>query len=181
MPPVIVKFPEVAQTFKRALDEVLKQYFATGGTFVVGDQSIVFPAATIAFDLRFIDNPIGLVISIIGDDVYDEETFKSNNPNPGGTGKPGIEVYASVVRSIYVSSARDGANGPSNRKLVDETWSKLYAVISANWTEFASRGIIRPTLSAVPEDMRERPTVVSAYGQLKTKIRYKMSRYNLPS
>lgn len=172
-----IDFSDVAVTFKQALHQHVNVYFENGGAFTLGDKSITFPAADLVYDLRLIDTPSRLTISFIGDDIFNEKVLKVNNPNTGGTGKPGVEIWADVERSVYISSPLMGANGP-NRRLVESTWGKLYVVFAANWSAFAEHNIIRPTLSVFPEEIRERPTIVTAYGLLKAKVRFQMARYN---
>jgi hypothetical protein len=174
-----VTFPNVVDSFKAAIQEVLAAFF-NGAVHELNDTLITFPQAKIAFDIRLHDKPVGLTITILGDTVLEQREWHCHNPK--SQLHHGIEIRAAIARTVIIAVPIQGGTNTFNRKSVDQAWGNLYALFAANPKDFADRNIFLPVLDLVPSDDFTRSDIAEVSGTFTCELRMKYAKYNiLPS
>jgi hypothetical protein len=177
----VVTFVNIVESFKRAFHEVLAMYF-DGNTHKLNDQILTFPNlidnGQIVYDARFLTDapPLPLTVSIIGRQAIRDHEIK--NANPQKPNDPGVELRADIVRHVFVTGRLQDDDSLQTRKLIDEVYGLLFAVIKADHVSFGQRGILFPTLSSIPEDTSPSQHIAQAYGVLRCTVRSVYARHN---
>ncbi len=172
-----VSFPNIVDSFKLSMQEFLSSYF-DGNGHTISDQLIDFPVAKFVFDPNQIESHQQLVVAILGDSASTSSEQKCVNPNAPNTNLHGVEVRASLLRTVVISSPLQVNEQQKNRKFVDETWGKLYSLLTVSYAELSSRNIFFPEMSPFPNDIVRRSDLIQAVGILRCEVRISFARYN---
>lgn len=172
--PEVVGFPDITESFKRAMHEVLSGFF-DGNTHTINDIEIEFPQADIRFDVRLSERPVGLTIVLNGTGVTNQRDLKCSNPQASEL--HGNQLRAEIVRRVHIAIPKQGGTNNNNSLEVDKAWDKLHAVFT-QYSLFSSRNIFLPTLVPVPEELNEREDIAEVFGLFNCEIRASFARYN---
>jgi hypothetical protein len=174
-----VTFPDMVVSFKETFSGLLRSYF-DGGSHEINDTPHTFPRPEIVFDVRHLDQPIGLTIAFIGDGTGNRREGHCNHPNPPvGFSKRqhAYQIEDEIIRTLVIACPAKDIS--LNRRLIDQTWGLLFAVLETKRSEFAEVGIFSPTIPLLPADDRPREDVYEAIGIFTCKVRAVFARYEL--
>lgn len=171
-----VAFPSLTESFKKAIYEVLSPLF-DGGAHQLGNKTITFPQVKIVFDPHFIPDAEQVTMAIVGSTVLNQE--EQHCTNPDSPTKPGVAVYADIARTVFIGVNNSGPSANYNRLVLDRAWDCLYVALTAQWPEFAQRGILRPTVPVQPVDAVVNAGVIQVSGILHAQLRASYSKFNL--
>jgi len=169
-----VSFPDIVASFKTALTEILTAYF-DGQIHKVSNVDVVFPSASIVWDIRQLKRPIGLTIALIGNGIHGQKEY--NTLGSGSSGDHGKTLIAEIVRTVVISCPISPGDSGKSRNDVDSAWGSLYALF-CNKGLFSPRKIINPVLSAVPSDITDRLDIAEASGTFTCSIIVDYLAYN---
>lgn len=156
-----VTWPYIDESFKRALSEVIRPYFGSGGTFLVGGIGLYLYKCELGFQVEKVreesQNPR---ITFTGTRIGNEQRFKCEN-----AAKQLVEVYRlELLRTVFVSVPKAlvlavppysdlSPRAKSSYQTVDTVWGQLLAVANDQAAAFRQRGITNVTLASVPIEM----------------------------
>lgn len=146
-----VAFPQISETFTRSIDEVLRTYFGSGGTFTLGNKSIAIPIAELIYDVRKLNERTSATIAVIGNGINNQTEEKCTDPDDNRS--YAYEVRGSVRRDIIVGIPKGRDSENRNILHVIQIWDILYAIFATQHKTFADKGIISPRIPIVPKEL----------------------------
>lgn len=172
-----VQFPNVSESFDRALQDVLSSFFTNAeGVRLVGDVALNFPVVSLSFSAKQLyaasNDPC---VVFTGDDEVNAREEKVNDPE----GKHGFayEHRANITRTVYVKQNYDKSNPQKTIRGARRIWDCLFAVFATQNPALAQRGIFLPHLESQAKQIPSDDYVV-LYGQLRCQVRAKYTRAN---
>lgn len=171
----------MAVSFKETLHGFLSGYF-DGSAHQINNVSQDFPQSQIVFDIHNLQRPVTLTIALIGDGTTDRREHHCTHPDPPA-GTPvglakqlhGVQVQESVLRTLVIACPKQGTE--FHRKLLDQTWGLLFALLETRRKELAALGIFSPAIPLMPVDETQREDIIEASGLFTCLIRARFARY----
>lgn len=160
---------------KTSLHNILKSFF-DNASHEISDYNIVFPSAKLVYTIQEIASPQGLTIAFIGFTETGRSEEKCDNRLLDG--KPGIELRVDLLSTVFIATPIQGGDNSKNRMIVDQAWSKLYAVFT-QYSLFSAQGIFLPSLQAIPDPSVNRTDLAEVSGTFSCQARMKYARYSL--
>jgi len=167
-----VTYPDVSQSTKKCIHNVLSRYFTQGGLMNIGSRAVYFIKSDLQFH-REIDQlsrkpslePNELLlemptVSIIGSREGDSQKLKCM-----ANGKQ-IFVYKNrIYYNLVVGVTRGGSRIRIDRadrsvernsyEVIDQTWSQLRLIIDHHSNEFAEMGLRQMDMPMMPQDISD--------------------------
>lgn len=182
-----VQFPNIVESFHRALNEVLYPFLSTGNSqSLMGGIGIVFYKCDLLYsNLIFGDEPRGNpFICFIGSQTGNRRIDKVVDPKAQ---RPyAYELRQNISKTVYVGMGTSTKFDPppfeDSPRLGDmldaeNIWGQLVTVIEHQHANFAQRGIYNPRLPAIPRQVpNDNYYLVS--GELTAQIRCTFTRGN---
>lgn len=186
----VVAYPYVKETFERALEEVLSQYFSSEGTVqTISQEQIHFYHCELGFFIEKIEEPSSLPrITFTGSRSSEIQKYKCVDPK-------GVMPFAytrrdSVTRTVYVSCSKTLlikkppysnpiVTEPGSQRVIDRIWGQLFAVTESQQRAFCDRGIIYPSLDVLPTQASHVDYFMAA-GTFRCFVDYGYTRGNTP-
>lgn len=182
-----VAFPNVVETFHRALNEVLSPFLSTGNSAALMGQAVSFYKCDLLYNNDFLKdesprkNPF---IAFIGERVGPRSTQKCLDAR---SQRPyAYEVRQKVFRTVFVGMGRGLEFNPppyneppdprpANMMDAENIWSQLLMVFEHQWENFNKRGIYYPTLPAIPAQISHNNYLLLT-GQVAMEMRFTFTR-----
>jgi hypothetical protein len=186
----VVQFPNVVETFQRALNEVLAPFLSSGNTAVLmGDIPVIFYKCDLFYNNDIMRDqvvPNLPFICFVGNRVGTRTTQKCEDHK--GFRPYGYEVRQQAPRTVFVGIGRaiefnpppyeeTGVPRQANMMDAENIWSQLSMVLENKWKDFSDRGIYKPTLAGIPAQVQSKDYFLLT-GQLSCEIRYTFTRGN---
>lgn len=182
----VVQFPNMVESFHRALNEVLSPFLSTGNSAsLMGNGMIFYKCDLLYSNLIFGDEPRnGPFICFIGTQPGAQAIEKTTDPKAQ---RPyAYEVRERITRTVYVGIGMNTKfdpppfeDSPRLAEMLDaeNIWGQLATVIAHQHANFAQRGIYNPRLPITPRQVPSHDYFLLS-GELSTEIRCTFTRGN---
>jgi len=180
-----VAFPNVEETVKRALDEVLAPFLSTGNSAVVGGVPVNFHRCLLHYNIEFVNQASAFPrICIVGTRGNPLPEWKCHDAL--GNVPLGYIRRETFQRSIYVSIPRSLVLGvppyldpalkvQANDQVADEIWSQFMAVILTQKRSFIDRNLYNLEVPATAAPAPDKEFLIR-YAVLSGELRFAYAR-----
>jgi hypothetical protein len=185
----VVQFPNVVESYHRAIHEVLSPFLSTGNSMTLMGRLVHFYRCDLYFhiDKIFNEQHVRPFICFVGARIGAKNTEKNID---SWTGRLGYQVRQTVPRTIYVGAPRSlilstpPTLNPINQHLfdpldADTIWSQLSMVVEHQRANFRDRGIMIPEIPLVPAQEPSKDYVLLR-GEWTCEIQVDISRNTTP-
>jgi hypothetical protein len=173
--PASVTYPNITESTKEALSEVLLNYF-DGAEHHVSGLDIIFPEIALTFNQQYRRNLVKPTVAIIGTMNLKQTEHKYTNPL--NSRLPGVMLYADVVRTMVAVVPTAGKQHGQANQEADQLWDCLYAAFVGKKVDLASRGICNVVPPVFPLERVDDTTLVERIGLLRFQVQVAYSRFN---
>lgn len=169
----IVQFPDVAQTFDRALQEVLGSYL-DGNSHTIGQVTLTFLNSEIDFGFKRFDNTAPSDIpEVIFLGSRSTKFSKEKCNDPKGVKPFAYEQRSQTERKVFIR-VKLGKDVNAAERVAKKLWGELVAIFNSQQRAFSLRGIHLPRLEPNPDTTisTEDLHAVIYFGYLYCNLRY---------
>lgn len=158
---------------KNIFNELLEPLF-DGGTHTLGDNAILFPQATIYYNIDEAKKDRGLCITFVTRAQSSSRQLKCKIND-----EHGYQIRSGAAIDIFVTCHFSEIRKPlETKQQVDEAWSRLFIAIETGRAELQSKGVFNASLDFIPMEDIEDESYYQLFGSVECELRAKFQRYN---
>jgi len=168
----VVAMPGITETYKRALYEVVSQFF-DGADHEVNCSTQAFPEADVVFDVRRLGPPLEKpVICFTGFIERGYSSFKTCETKPGCDSRPAYEHRCQTTCLVIVSVPLEEEEPvDKSKRTVDRIYDLLTMLFKTEKKAFSARNIFETHLSSLATENPDTEYGVVS-GRLFSQLRY---------